>query len=313
MRNKAYLGVDCGSASVKMALIDEEENLIDSCYFRNSGITETIKKGLEKLAGNENDYEIKGVGTTGSGRGLSKVMLGGDLVKTEIFAHVIGTLKYHKDARVISDIGGEDSKLMMLNEGILEDFVLNNSCSAGTSSSLEAIATRMGVKIEDVGDLALKSTKKLNISTKCGIFMTSEAINFLNSGAKKEDILWGVVNGMVSNYLTMAQGKDLQPPHIYTGMPSRNKAIVKAFNEQLGYEIIVPEHSPIMGAIGSAIIVCNNPPEKTKFKGFEIADIDYQTEIRTATGCENNCQITDLYQQGVYLGSIGNRCEKCVK
>ena len=114
---------------------------------------------------------------------------------------------------------------MLVNEGILEDFVLNNSCSAGTSSSLEAIANRMDVPIEEVGDLAMKSTKKINISTKCGIFMTSEAINFLNSGAKKEDILMAVCRGMVGNYLAMANGKDLQPPHVYTGMTANNKAI----------------------------------------------------------------------------------------
>ncbi len=140
--------------------------------------------------------------------------------------------------------------------------------------------------------------------------MTSEAINFLNSGARKEDILYGVVNGMVSNYLNMAQGKDLQQPHIYTGMTSSNKAIVKAFNEQLGYEIIVPEHAPIMGAIGMALLTKRNPPEKTNFKGFQIADLDYQTEIKDCDQCENHCELTELYEDSKLVGTLGSRCGK---
>lgn len=305
-----FLGIDCGSASVKMALVNEDEKLVDSIYLRNRGLIETVQNGLEQIA-NDN-YKVRGVGITGSGRRFLNVMIGGDITKTEVISHVIGVLKYYPDANVVSDIGGEDSKIMLLKDGVLEDFTLNQSCSSGTGSSLEAIATRMGVKIEDVGDMALKSKRELNISTKCGIFMTSEAINYLNSGAKKEDILWGVVKGMVSNYFSMAQDKNLQPPHIYTGMTAKNIAIVKAFNKYLGYEIIVPKHAPIMGSIGIALIAKREKINQTNFKGFDISKKNYQTKNYTSNRCENHCEITQIFENNNYLGCLGNRCDNCI-
>jgi predicted CoA-substrate-specific enzyme activase len=305
-----YLGIDCGSASVKLAVVDQNENLVNSIYLRNSGLVDTIKKGLKEIKG---DYEINGVGVTGSGRNFTKMLVGGDLTKTEVLAHTIGALHYYPDLRTLIDIGGEDAKGMTIRDGILEDFVLNNSCSAGTGSSLEAIATRIGVKIEDVGELALQSKKRLNISTKCGVFMQSAVVTYLNSGAKKEDILMGVVRGMVGNYLTMMQGKHLEPPYIFQGATARNKAIVKAFEEKLEDEVVVPEYCDVMGAIGIALITKQEPPVTTNFKGFKIADKNYKTKTRIAKGCDNNCEITDLYQEKEYLGSLGNRCERCIK
>ncbi|MAG47087.1 2-hydroxyglutaryl-CoA dehydratase [archaeon] len=305
----SWLGVDCGSASVKMALIDEEENLINSCYHRNKGLIETIKQGLEEFS--DKGYDICGVGGTGSGREFTKILIGGDLIKSEVLAHVVGTLKYYPDTQVVSDIGGEDSKLMIVRDGILEDFILNNSCSSGTGSSLESIAIRLGIPIEEVGEYALQSKKNLNISTKCGVFMTSAAINHLNNGAKKEDILMGVVRGMVANYLTMAQGKDLKSQHIYTGMTARNPAIVKAFNEQLEHEVEVPEYAPIMGAIGMALIVKREGVYESDFKGFDVKDINYKVKTITSNRCENACEISYLSNEHGLLGCLGNRCDDC--
>jgi len=304
-----WLGLDCGSASVKMALIDSDEVLVDSCYLRNKGLVETVKKGLEMMA--DDNYDVKGVGVTGSGRNFVKMLVGADLTKTEVLAHTIGALHYYPDLRTLIDIGGEDSKLMVIRDGILEDFVLNNSCSAGTGSSLEAIATRIGVNIEDVGDLALQSSKKLNISTKCGIFMQSAVVTYLNSGAKKEDILMGVVRGMVGNYLTMAQGKQLEPPYIYQGATAKNKAIVKALEEKLEHNVIVPKYCAEMGAIGMALMTKREEIRGTKFNGFEIVDKNYRTEMITGKGCENHCEITLLYDGNKYIGALGNRCERC--
>ncbi len=304
---KVYLGIDAGSASINMALIDGKKNLINSIYLRNQGVIDTIQRGLKEISG---DYKIAGVGTTGSGRNFTKMLVGGDLTKTEVLAHTIGALHYYPNLRTLIDIGGEDSKLMCIRDGILEDFVLNNSCSAGTGSSLEAIAMRIGIPIEKVGKLALQSKKRLNISTKCGIFMTSAVVTYLNSGAKKSDILMGVVRGMVGNYLMMANGKDWKLPFVYQGATARNSAIVKAFEEQLEEEIIVPKYCDTIGAIGMALIIARDPPQQTNFKGFEIADRNYRTETRIARGCENNCEMTLLYDDK-YIGALGNRCEKC--
>lgn len=308
-RNNTYLGIDCGSASVKLALIDEDKNLLNSIYLRNSGLIETIKKGMKKI--NPNKYHISGVGATGSGRKFIEMLVGADLVKTEILAHTVGALHYYPDLRTIIDIGGEDSKGMCINNGILEDFVLNNSCSAGTGSSLEAIATRIGIPIEEVGDLALQSNKRLNISTKCGVFIQSAVVTYLNSGADKKDILMGVIRGMVGNYLTMMQGKRLEPPFVYQGATAKNKAIVKALEEKLDHEIIVPEHCDVMGAIGMALLTKMEDIKKSNFKGVEIANGDYKTRTKIVKGCDNNCELTLLYKEKEYVGCLGNRCDKC--
>lgn len=304
MENKYWMGIDCGSVSVKLAVINQENKVINSIYLRNQGLTETIQKGLEQIVCND----IKGVGVTGSGRNFAGLLVGGDLIKTEILAHTIGTLNYYPNVKTIFDIGGEDSKLMVLNNGILEDFRMNMICSAGTGSSLEAIATRMGIKIEDVGHLALQSYNKIDFPTKCGVFMQSTVVSKLNSGKSKDDILMGVCRGLVNNYLTMAKGIDLNPPFVYQGATAKNKAIVRAFEEQLGYEVIVPKYCDVMGAIGIALMTKNSNIKKTKFKGFAISNYDFETKIRNCEDCENSCELNEIYENSKLIGTLGSRC-----
>ena len=305
---KAYLGVDCGSVSLKLALIDEKKNLIDSVYLRNKGIIETSKKGLEKIANDK--YEILGVGTTGSGRKFLGILLNSDIVRAETIAHTIGTLNYYPDARTVMDIGGEDSKLMIIREGIMEDFVLNNICGAGTGSVIDAIAYRLGIKIEDVGDIALKYKQSLDFPSKCGIFNQSRVVDKQNKGARKEDILMGSIRALVSCYLTMAKNIGLEPPYIYQGATAKNKAIVRAFEEQLEHKVIVPEYCDVMGAIGIALLVMGEGIEKTKFKGFGITDYDFETKIRYCEDCENNCELNEIYENNKLIGVLGSRCGK---
>ena len=144
------------------------------------------------------------------------------------------------------------------------------------------------------------------------------AIYFVMSGKKKEDILMGVARALVNNYLMLGRGIELKPPFVYQGATAQNKAIVKALEEQLKNEIIVPKYAPEMGAIGAAILAQINSNGKTNFKGFEVlnkSDIlnkDYSTKNLKASGCENNCEIICLYDGNKYAGSIGNKCDKCV-
>jgi len=302
------LGIDVGSVSVKMVVIDEDEGLVDSVYLRNHGLVETVQEGLEKIAG---DYEIGSVGVTGSGRKFVGMFVGADLVKSEVLAHTIGTLAYYPNVRTLMDIGGEDSKLMTLNDGILEDFRMNSICSAGTGSFLESIAGKMGVKIEDVGDIALRSRQRLDFPSKCGVFTQSAVVSKKNSGANKEDILMGVCRSLVSNYLTMAKGSNLQPPFVYQGATAKNIAIVKAFEEQLEHEIIVPKYCDTMGAIGIGLMAKRENPGKTNFKGYELSNGNYKTLTRIADGCENHCELTELFKDDKYVGCIGNKCPRC--
>ncbi len=311
-KKKAYLGIDCGSVGIKLALIDTGINVLSKVYLRNKGILLTLKKGLEEIADECSKYEIAAVGVTGSGRQFASYLIGADTVKTEILTHTIATLNFYPEVRTIMDIGGEDCKIMSVREGILEDFVMNSICGAGTGSVIETIASRIGIKVEDVGDLALQSKERLDFPGKCGVFAQSAVVSCLNSGKRKEDILMGVVRALVNNYLMLGRGIELKPPFVYQGATAQNKAIVRALEEQLQNNIIVPKYAPEMGAIGAAILAQINSNGKTSFKGFDILNKDYSTKTIKANGCENNCEITCLYDGEKYAGSSGNRCDKCI-
>jgi len=305
---KTYLGLDVGSVSVKLAHIDENENLINSIYLKNHGLIETVKEALEAMY---TTSEVAGVGVTGSGRRFVGMFVGADLVKSEVLAHTVGTLSFYPDVRTLMDIGGEDSKLMTLNGGVLENFRLNSICSAGTGSFLESIAGRMGVRIEDVGDIALSSTQRIEFPSKCGVFTQSAVVSKKNTGTSKEDILMGVCRSLVANYLTMAKGIPLRPPFVFQGATAKNSAIVSAFEEELRSEVIVPEYCDVMGAIGVGIMTKRANISKTNFKGYSLLHKEYQTKTVIADGCENHCELNLLFENGLYAGCIGNKCGRC--
>ena len=305
---KTYIGLDVGSVSVKLAQIDANETLIDSIYLRNHGLLETVREAMEIMI---NPSDIAGIGVTGSGRRFVGMFVGADLVKSEVLAHTVGTLSLYPQVRTLMDIGGEDSKLMTLKNGVLENFRLNSICSAGTGSFLESIASRMGLPIEAVGDIALGSTQRLEFPSKCGVFTQSAVVSRKNCGAAKEDILMGVCRSLVSNYLMMSKGVQLCPPFVYQGATAKNKAIVAAFEEELESEIIVPEYCDVMGAIGIALMTKRANLTQSNFKGVCLLENDYQTQTIIADGCANHCELTMLYQNDTYVGCIGNKCEKC--
>lgn len=304
---KKYLGIDCGSVGVKFALINEVEDVVKTLYLRNSGIYETIKNGLETII--DDDTNICAAGTTGSGRSFCSALIGADFVKTEILAHTLGTLKFYPDVKTILDIGGEDCKIISVKDGIMENFAMNSICGAGTGSFIDSIANRLSIKIEDVGDLAMQYKHKVNFPGKCGVFAQSSVVSRLNKGYDKSDILKGVIDALVSNYLMLGKGINLQPKYVYQGATSQNKAIVKSLEEQLNHEVIVPEHAPYMGAIGIALYAKRNMRNGTRFKGH--VDSTIKTKSFNSSGCENNCEITLIYDNNKVVGCIGNRCDKC--
>jgi len=305
----SYLGIDAGSSSIKFAVIDEDKNVLNAIYLKNEGLIKTTQKGLEQIA--NKDYEIKGCSVTGSGKKLLQFLVGADYAKTEILTHSLACLHYYPKARTLLDIGAEDNKAITFSEdGIIEDFCCNSVCAGGCGQTLEMIAGRLNVKIEDVGEISLKSTKKLNVSSKCGIFMNSMMVNYRNSGQKTEDILMGTIRGITGNYLQMIQNLNVQPPYIFQSASAKNKAFIKCFEEAFKHKIEIPKYCGEMGAIGSAIIVCNDPPIQTKFKGFQIANKEYQTEIRICEDCPNNCELMELYEDSKLVGILGSRCGK---
>lgn len=307
MRN-AYLGVDVGSTSVKCVLLDNEKNIIDSVYLRNKGIIESVIECLGEL---EKEVKISACGITGSGRNFTNVLVGGDVVKTEVLAHSIAALAYYPQVRTIFEIGGEDCKLMIIEDGVLINFNMNNICAGGTGAMIEAIASRMGITIEDVGEMASQSKNRLELPGKCGIFCQSAVVNKLNSGVNKSDILMGVCRALIRNYLTICKGNKIEPPFIFQGATAQNKALALAIEEEVGHHVIIPEQCAFMGAIGIAMMAMEEAPKKTKFKGFDaILSARYDVRHFQCAGCENRCEVVQIYQNNKLVGCLGSRCYK---
>jgi len=301
------LGIDCGSVSIKFALLCGDE-IVGKAYLKNRGLIATVQEGLRQLP----QLGIEGVGVTGSGREFVKTLVGADYTNTEVMAHVVASLSRYPDARTILDIGGEDSKLMLVKGRNLASFQMNRDCGGGTGSMIETIANRFGVKIEDVGEIALQSKDSAVLPGKCGIFCQSAAVSQLSKGRPTSDILMGVCRALVGNYLAvLAKGKKLLPPVIFQGAVAQNQAIVKCFEDALGYQVLVPPDCAYMGAIGIAILTEENMNgQPTKFRGDAILGSNHRTEISHCDGCENNCELLRLYCGDELLGVSGSRCEK---
>ena len=304
----SYLGIDCGSVSIKFALI-EDGHTRGKVYLRNTGLISAIKEGLKQMS----EVKISGVGVTGSGKEFVKSLLSADYVDSEIISHVVAALKEYPDVRTILDIGGEDSKLMLVKDGVLAGFQMNRDCGGGTGAMIEAIATRLQVKLEDVGKIALGSQSPTNLPGKCGIFCQSAVVSELNKGRPISDILMGVCRALVGNYLAvLAKGKRLHNPIVFQGATALNAALVKCFEDSLKITVLVPKDCSYMGAIGIAELTREHMNGTlSKFRGIKkVIGADYETEITYCGDCENRCELLNLYCDGELVGRSGSRCEK---
>ncbi len=311
---KYYIGCDVGSTSVKIAALDETANLVKFSYVKNKGIIESIQKVFKELD-LEANQQIAGLGVTGSGRYFGGVLLKADLIKTEILAHAKATLHYYPQARTIFEIGGEDCKIIIIDEqGRIKDFQMNTICGGGTGAMIETIANRIGIPVEKIGDVALQSRNEVSIAGKCGIFAQSTVVSKINLGVNKQDILMGVCRALINNYFAMlAKGKILKPPFVFQGATAFNKALIHCFEKEVGDTVIVPPYPHLMGAIGMALYLIEQKPKETKFLGLKNIKKDFRTTNIKSNRCPNHCEVTYLYEGDNFLGSFGNRCEGCGK
>jgi len=304
----SFLGIDVGSVSLKFVLLQGDE-LRGKVYLKNTGLIPTVKRGLDSLSLNGN---IQAVGITGSGKEFVQSMVGADIVDSEIIAHMVACLKEYPDTKTIVDIGGEDSKLMIIKDDILSSFQMNKDCGGGTGAMIETIANRLGVLIEDVGKLALNSTNPAILPGKCGIFCQSAAVSQISKGRSVEDILMGVCKALVGNYLAvLAKGKKLEGPVVFQGATALNVALVKCFEDTLRCNITVPENCSFMGAIGVAELAKENGCHKSKFRGSNtIINTIYKPKVTFCDNCENWCELLSLYADGELIARSGSRCGK---
>ncbi|HBR10455.1 acyl-CoA dehydratase activase [Candidatus Bipolaricaulota bacterium] len=254
----SYLGIDVGSISTKAVAIDEQGRLIDRVYLRTAGDPlRAVQKCLYKLKEMSATMlrNVRGVGVTGSGRELIGKFVGADLIKNEITAQVHAAVVIDPKVDTIIEIGGQDSKYIRLENGVVVDFMLNKVCAAGTGSFLEEQAARLGIAIDDFSALALDSDKPNPLGERCTVFIESDLIHHQQQGSSKNDLIAGLAYSVAYNYLNRVVGDRSIGEHVFfQGGVAGNNAVVAAFRNLLGREIIVPDHHEVTGAYGIALI-----------------------------------------------------------
>lgn len=315
MKN-VFIGIDVGSVSTNVVVMDSDYKMLFDYYARNNGQPlNSVKLGLKALKSKiDGELNIRGIGTTGSGRQLIGAMVGADVIKNEITAHAAATIHYVPDVKTIFEIGGQDSKIIVIKDQVVVDFAMNTVCAAGTGSFLDHQSERLKIPIEQFGELALEAKKKVRIAGRCTVFAESDMIAKQQFGFSKAEIINGLCEALVRNYINnLGRGKSLQPPFVFQGGVAANVGIRAAFEKEIGHKIIIPQFYNVMGAIGVAILArecVEESGEPSDFKGFDVADIEYIPSSFECNGCSNVCEVTKVEMDGKVIAALGDRCGK---
>ncbi|ABN51592.1 MAG TPA: 2-hydroxyglutaryl-CoA dehydratase [Hungateiclostridium thermocellum] len=316
LKTSYYLGIDVGSVSTNLVVINENDEIVEKLYLRTSGQPiNALKNGMKTLYQRlGKDVKIRGVGTTGSGRQLASVIVGADIVKNEITTHAIAAQKLVPEVRTIIEIGGQDSKIIILKNGIIYDFAMNTVCAAGTGSFLDRQAARLEIPIEEFGSFALRSKTPVRIAGRCAVFAESDMIHKQQTGHSVEDIINGLCEALVRNYLNnLAKGKDIEEPIVFQGGVAANVGIVAAFERAIGKKIIIPQHYDVMGAYGAALIAKEEMMKNgknTNFFGFDNIHNDFRARSIECNGCSNMCEVIEIVSNDAVVACWGDRCGK---
>lgn len=312
---RAYLGVDVGSVSTNLVLLDEALRLVHGIYLPTRGApVEVLDDALGTLRrlflGR---LEVLGVGTTGSGRYLAAQLLGADVVKNEITAQLVSAAHYVPEVDTIFEIGGQDSKYIDAQGGRLRDFEMNKICAAGTGSFLEEQAERLGVSIKgDFAKEALEAGHPRDLGTRCTVFMDAELVRAQAQGAPLGDLCAGLAYSVARNYLEkVVAGRRVGRKVVFQGGTASNQAVVAAFGELLGRPLVVHPYNRISGAIGMAILSAREKGrrgEASAFFGLE-ACREHRQRTFECKGCENLCTVSRV-EAGGRVAHFGDVCEK---
>ncbi len=311
------LGVDVGSLSTNIVLIDDKNNVIARRYLPTaSKPLEAIRRGLSEIYEEVGEsVEIKSAGTTGSGRYLTGDFIGADTIQNEITAQATAAIAYDPTVDTIFEIGGQDSKYIRIENGVVVDFEMNKVCAAGTGSFLEEQAEKLDINIvNDFGKLALSSQHPCCLGDRCTVFMESDLNSHQQKGEIKENLVGGLAYSIVLNYIQKVVGTKLIGNRIFfQGGVTNNKSVVAAFEEVTGKQIIIPPHYDVTGAIGAAILARGvmKPDVKSRFKGFGVSKLPFSLKKFTCKHCSNDCEVQMVQIEGekkpLYFGG---RCDR---
>jgi predicted CoA-substrate-specific enzyme activase len=253
-----FAGVDIGSTMTKVVLMDESDNLLSTVKGPTGPehrqlANEVMRQALEQASLQIDD--ICYIVATGYGR-LNVPFADSQI--TELSCHTKGVFSLFPNVRTAIDIGGQDVKCMKIDDGKLTNFVMNDKCAAGTGRFLEVTAATLGIRLEDMGDISLKASKKIEISNLCTIFAQQEVVALLSRGEGLENIVAGLHDALASRVAALARRLGIEPDLVLTGGVAKNTGMVKAMKENLGCELFVPEEPLLTGALGAAILAKEN-------------------------------------------------------
>jgi predicted CoA-substrate-specific enzyme activase len=306
----AYLGIDVGSVSTNLVVIDSGGNLLHEIYLRTQGRPiEVVSAGLKEIEAEIGGrLRVRGVGTTGSGRELIGELVGADTVNDEITAHKTGATHVcqhlgMEPVDTIFEIGGQDSKFIRLDKGIVVDFTMNEACAAGTGSFLEEQAEKLGVSIKDeFARLALASKHPARLGERCTVFMERDVTSLMLKGAEVGDLCAGLAYSVALNYLNrVVRGRKIGGVIFFQGGTAYNDAVAAAFSQILEKRIIVPPHNGVIGAIGMALIARERMQvlaRPSKFRGYDLSKVDFTTHEFVCRACSNYCDMKEFRIEG---------------
>lgn len=312
---KAYLGIDCGSTTTKLCLLTENNEIIYSYYASNQGNpAEIVREQLTKIYELSGDrIEIAGSAVTGYGEELIKNAFSVDYGIVETIAHYTAAKYFEPDVEFILDIGGQDIKCFKIKNGAIDSIMLNEACSSGCGSFLETFAKAMGYSIEDFANKGLDGKAPVDLGSRCTVFMNSSVKQSQKDGATVEDISAGLSISVVKNALykviRAASAAELGEKIVVQGGTFYNDAVLRAFEREIGHNVIRPSIAGLMGAYGAALYSkkCRGSSiiSREKLKNFV-----HTSKSAVCQGCTNHCRLTvNTFGDGKRFIS-GNQCEK---
>ncbi len=319
-KGRAYLGIDAGSTTTKLALIDDAGRLLYSFYASNDGDPLKItKKAMAEIRGQlEPEAEIVYSCVTGYGEALLKSAYKIDEGEVETVAHQYAASFFEPDVDCILDIGGQDMKYIRIRDGVVDKVVLNEACSSGCGSFIENFANSLGYTASEFAKLAIKSKAPMDLGSRCTVFMNSRVKQAQKEGCPVEDISSGLAYSVIKNALykviKITDKKEMGEHIVVQGGTFHNDAVLRAFELIMDTEVIRPDIAGIMGAFGAALIAKERytPALATTLLSFEdIANFDYYSTIAICQRCTNRCRLTvNHFEGGKRTFITGNRCEK---
>lgn len=324
-----YLGIDAGSTTSKLVLMDENEQVIDGFYASNDGEPlAVLKRALVELTERYEEYGCKlnilGVGTTGYGEQLIAKAIHADYHTVETVAHATAAKHICPDVSFILDIGGQDMKAISVQDGVVTGIILNEACSSGCGSFIETYARSLGIQMEHIAELAFRAKSPSKLGSRCTVFMNSSIITEQRDGKQPEDIIAGICRSIIENVFTKViriRNLNTLGQHVVVqGGTFKNNAVLRAFEQHTGLTPIRPERPGEMGAIGIALLTKHfmeekrktNPDLQTTFIGLETAKT-FSWDNKPGQICQyctNHCSRTIVTFSDGTSFVTGNRCER---